>query len=149
MTKNDRSTREDDLERRLARLITEAENMGSGREKRRETLIERAEARGVERADAERAYDVALEEGLSPIYALALVGQGISVRNFGGGTAAEATEAIEPEWIDTPPSAKDAGLERRLRETFRRFRSFLDREGSPQEAVSAFAREPDLEPYDY
>lgn len=138
-----------DLERRLARLVTEAEAMGSGREKRRETLIERAESRGVDRGDAERAYDVAIEESLDPAYALALVGQGISVRNFGGSAAAEASDSVEPEWIDAPPTAEDAGLERRLRETFRRFRSCLDGADSAREAVTAFAREPDLEAYDY
>lgn len=137
------------LERRLARLMTDAETIGAGREHRREALLERAESRGIARPDAEQAYDVAVEEGLEPAYALALVGQGIAVRNFGGTTAVETTEAVEPDWIDRPPSASEASRERRLRETFRRLRSFLDSEDTPREAIARFAREPDLEPYDY
>ncbi|HSH46396.1 MAG TPA: hypothetical protein VK966_11185 [Longimicrobiales bacterium] len=133
----------------MARLLTEAEEMGSGREKRRETLIERAESRGLERADAERAYDLAREEGLDPVYGLALVGQGISVRSFGGEANVEVAEAVEPEWIDNPPDPDEASLERRLRETFRRFRSFLEREPSVRDAIREFGKEPDLEAYDY
>lgn len=137
------------LERRLARLMTDAETIGAGRENRREALIERAESRGVDRGDAELAYDLALEEGLEPAYALALVGQGIAVRNFGDSTAADVSESVEPEWIDRPPSAREAGRERRLRETFRRLRAFLEEEGTPRAAIARFAREPDLESYDY
>lgn len=141
--------RNDGLERRLARLITEADALRDGHEQRREALIERAEGRGVGRGAAEQAYDLALEEGLEPAIALALVGQGVSVRSFGAGAPADATGAVEPEWIDRPPSPREATRERRLRETFRRVRSFLEREPTPRDALSAFAREPDLEPYDY
>lgn len=129
--------------------MADAADLGAGREHRREALLERAEARGLGRGEAEKAYDLALEEGLEPALALAVVGQGISVRSFGGTAPAEATEPVEPEWIDRPPSAKDAAQERRLRETFRRLRSFLEEEATPAEAVARFAREPDLEAYDY
>ena len=136
------------LERRLARLITEAENLGAGREHRREALIERAESRGIARGEAEMAYDLALEEGLEPAYALAVVGQGISVRALGETSGVETTDT-EPGWIDRPPSAEEARRERRLRDTFRRLRSFLDKGPTPRDAITRFAREPDLEPYDY
>lgn len=150
MSEHDRSGTEDPVvEQRLARLIAAAEQLGAGRENRREALVERAEERGVDRTDAERAYDVALEEGLEPALALALVGEGISVQIFGGSPPAEATESVEPEWIDRPPSAKEAGEERRLRETFRRLRSFLESEGDARRALDRFAREPDLEAHDY
>lgn len=145
---NDESA-EPGLERRLARLITEAENLGAGREHRREALIERAESRGLGRGEAELAYDLAIEEGLEPAYALAVVGQGISVQSFGGPEGVETSEAVEPDWIDRPPSAEEARRERRLRETFRRLRAFLDEEPTPRDAISRFAREPDLETYDY
>lgn len=137
------------LERRLARFISEAEDLGTGREHRREALVERAESGGVGRGDAEQAYDVALEEGLEPAYGLALVREGISVQSLGGGPDAEATEAVEPEWIDRPPSTEQAVRERRLRETFRRLRSFLETEPGPRQALARFAREPDLEAFDY
>ncbi|HUE77709.1 MAG TPA: hypothetical protein VMM83_07185 [Longimicrobiales bacterium] len=137
------------LARRLARLMSDAETIGAGRENRRETLIERAESHGLDRGDAELAYDLALEEGLEPAYALAVVGQGIAVRNFGGSVSVDVREAVEPEWIDRPPSARDATREQRLRATFRRLRAFLDVEGTPREAIARFASEPDLESYDY
>lgn len=148
--RNTRSGRDGDrIERRLARLVSDAEDLGAGREHRREALVERAEARGIGRSAAEQAFDVALEVGLEPAYGLALVGEGISVRNLGSSAAAEASEAVEPEWIDRPPSGEDAVRERRLRETFRRLRSFLDEEPTPRAALTRFAREPDLEAYDY
>ena len=137
------------IEKRLDRLIAEADTLGAGREHRREALVERAEARGVGRPEAERAYDLALEEGLEPAWALALVGAGISVQMLGDGPPAEAAEAVEPEWIDRPPSAEEASRERRLRETFRRLRSFMDDAGGPRDALTRFAREPDLEAYDF
>lgn len=137
------------LERRLARLMSDAETIGAGRENRREALIERAETRGVGRGDAELAYDLAVEVGLEPAYGLALVGQGISVRNFGGRAGVQVSESVEPEWIDLPPSAREASRERRLRETFRRLRAFLESEATARDAIARFAREPDLEPYDY
>lgn len=137
------------LERRLARLMSDAETIGAGREHRREVLIERAESRGLGRGDAELAYDLAVEEGLEPAYAMALVGQGISVRNFGGRAGVEVSESEEPEWIDRPPTAREASRERRLRETFRRLRAFLESEATPRDAIACFAREPDLESYDY
>lgn len=139
----------DRLERRVARLLTEVEALGAGREHRRQALIERAEARGLDRADAERAYDVALEEGLEPAYALAVVGQGIAVQVFRSDGRARASGAVEPEWIDRPPDPSAAGQERRLRETFRRLRSILDQSPDLYHAFTTFGQQPDLEPYDY
>lgn len=139
----------DGIEQRLARLVSDASELGAGREHRREALVERAEARGIDRSAAEQAYDLALEEGLEPAYGLAVVGEGIGVRNLGSPAAAEASEAVEPEWIDRPPSEEAAVRERRLRETFRRLRSFLDEEPDARAALTRFAQEPDLELYDY
>lgn len=142
-------TGEPGLERRLARLVTRADDLGAGREHRREALVERAEAQGLGRGTAEQAYDLALEEGVEPAYALAVIGEGISVQVFSGGAPVEASESVEPEWIDRPPDPDEAGRERRLRETFRRLRSFLDLEPTPRGALARFAREPDLEAYDF
>ena len=138
-----------EMQARLERLVAQAETLGAGRENRREALLERAESLGVGRTEAERAYDLALEEKLEPAYGLAVMGQGISVQIFGGGPAVEATESVEPEWIDRPPGPEEAGLERRLRETFRRLRSFMETESTPRDALARFVREPDLESYDY
>lgn len=142
-------TGEPGIERRLARLIDRAEDLGAGREHRREALIERVEGQGLGRGTAEQAYDLALEEGVEPAYALAVIGEGISVQMFAGGAPVEASESVEPEWIDRPPAPEDASRERRLRETFRRLRSFLDVEATPRDALTRFAREPDLEAYDF
>jgi hypothetical protein len=140
----------DGLERSLARLIEDVRTLADGTEQRRDALIERAAARGVERAAAEQAYDVAQEEGLAPALALALVIEGIGVRSLRAASAdVETSEAAEPEWIDEPPAPDQARRERRLRETFRRLRSHVDREPDARGALEAFAREPDLEVFDY
>jgi hypothetical protein len=124
--------------------------MGGGEEHRREALMERAEDRGVDRATAEQAYDIALEESLEPAYGIAVVLEGLSVRLLDGPRpGVNATEPNEPEWVDRPPSADAAELERRLRQTFRRLRAKAEETGGPAEALRAFAAEPDLEPYDY
>ncbi len=152
MTSRERSddTAAERIETRLDRLATDAARIGAGQEQRREQLIERAEGRGLDRATAEQAYDVAKEVGLEPAFAMALVIERVSVRPLDrSGADVRATESTEPEWVDTPPDPAQAARERRLRQTFRRMRAFLDREPSPSRAVRAFAREPDLEEYDY
>lgn len=139
-----------DLRARLARLADDAEQLGGGREQRRENLVERAESRGLGRVQAEQAYDMALEVGLEPAYAMALVMEGISIRPLGGPAAdVDASEPVEPEWVDAPPSPEEAAHERRLRQTFRRLRSLIEREASAEAAFRALAREPDLEAYQY
>ena len=141
--------KEKDIEGRLAALIDDAAAFGDGPEHRREALLERAESRGLDRGVAERAYDVAREVGLEPAYALLVVAEGVSVQSYPRSSGAEATEAVEPEWIDRPPSPEDARRERRLRETFRRLRSLLEDSPTPRDAFTRFAEEPDLEAYDY
>lgn len=138
------------LERRLAWLIADAEDLSDGKEQRREALIERAEREGLDRPTAEQAYDISVEEKLPPAYGLALVRLGISVALLDGGSPdVEVSEPSEPEWIDEPPGPREATRERRLRETFRRLRSHLDETPDARQATSEFAREPDLEAHDY
>jgi hypothetical protein len=140
----------DRLEDRLARLIDTADAMCADNEMRREPLVERAEARGVERPVAERAYDLAMEERLPPAYGLAVTAAGVSVQPLDSPRPEVGTTASgEPAWVDTPPAAGEADIERRLRQTFRRVRSHLEEAPTPREAFSAFAREPDLESFDY
>ena len=146
----DTSTRNQDLQDRLQRLAGDAQALSAGQEQRRENLVARALERGLGRPEAEEAYDVAREVGLPPAMGMALVIEGISVRPLDGGSAdVDASEAVEPEWVDAPPPAEAASRERRLRQTFRRLRSLIEDEDSPADAVRAFAREPDLETYDY
>lgn len=138
------------LQERLARLVESADEVCGDGELRREPLVERAEALGVERAMAERAYDLGREEKLPPAYGIAVVAAGVSVQPLESARPEVGeTTSGEPAWVDTPPEPGTADLERRLRQTFRRVRAFVDDAPSPGAAFSAFAREPDLESFDY
>ena len=153
MSKENRTNQaasESDLQARLERLRRDADDLMAGQEQRRENLVLRAGERGLGRPEAEEAYDVAREVGLQPALGVALVAEGISIRPLDGGSAdVEASDPVEPEWVDAPPPAEAASREKRLRQTFRRVRSLLEREGSPAEAIRALANEPDVEAYDY
>lgn len=134
----------------MDRFLAAVESFGGKDEHRRELLVEHAEDRGVDRTTAEQAYDIAREERLDPAYGLALVLEGISVRPLASPRPdVDTSEPNEPEWVDAPPRAELAERERRLRQTFRRFRSHLDEGDGAASAARAFVREPDLEPYDY
>jgi hypothetical protein len=147
---NERAGDPDGLEWRLDRLIETAGALCSDDEHRREPLVERGEDRGLSRELAEQAYDIAQEEQIPPAYGVAVVAAGISVATLESPAAdVGATEAGEPEWVDRPPEPRDAEVERRLRQTFRRLRSLLTAAASPNDAFAALAREPDLEPFDY
>jgi hypothetical protein len=138
------------LQERLLRLTAAAEDLGGGREHRREALVQRAESRGIGRPEAEQAYDIARQEGLEPAHGMAVVLEGVSVQLLDGiRPDVDATESSEPEWVDQPPPRDLAVRERRLRQTFRRLRSKMEQEESAQAAFSAFADEPDLEAFDY
>lgn len=136
--------------RAIDRLLDTVEALGGHDEHRRDMLVEGAEERGLDRPVAEQAYDIAREEGLDPAYGLALVLDRLSVQPLASPRPeVETSEPNEPEWVDAPPEPRLAERERRLRQTFRRFRSHLESAGAPQSATEAFAREPDLELYDY
>jgi hypothetical protein len=135
---------------RISELIESADELCAGEEQRREPLIERAEQHGLGRAQAERAYDLAVEEAIPPAYGIAVAVAGISVRLLESPAPdVQTVESTEPEWVDQPPPAREAELERRMRQTFRRVRSVLESSESPRSAFAALAEEPDLEPYDY
>lgn len=140
----------DVLQARLERMLATADELCSDDEYRREPLVERGEDHGLGRGLAERAYDIALEEELPPAYGVAVAAAGVSVALLESPRPdVGATEAGEPEWMDRPPAPHDAELELRLRQTFRRLRSFLPDSQTPADAFSSLAREPDLEPFDY
>ena len=138
------------LRERLGRVTGTAEALGGTQEHRRDVLVEQAEDRGLPRPAAEQAYDIAREVGLEPALGIALVIEGLSVRALPSPRPdVDTSEPNEPEWVDAPPAPDLADRERRLRQTFRRLRSHLDRSDGAEAAVRAFGSEPDLEPHDY
>lgn len=117
------------------------------RGRRRQEVIGRAvEEGGVERALAEQVYDVALEEGVEPAFALELVRCGVAV----GGEPEEAPDAETiqvgaPPWLVEAPSRGEADRERRLRLSLRRLRGLLETHDTAEDALIAFVREPDVD----
>jgi hypothetical protein len=119
-------------------------------ERRHEALMEWAERIGLERAYAEALYALAEEEELEPIYAFHLVHCGVGVQELERpqqDTEDVAAQQAPPEWVGTESvELDDIALERRLRATFRRFRTHLAEAGSPAAAADAFLAEPDVVP---
>lgn len=143
-------SRNQSLDERLAGLMETADPLCADDEQRREPLMERAESLGLPRELAERAYDLAIQEEVPPAYGIAVAAAGVSVQPLDSPAPdVQAVEETEPEWVDQPPGAKAAETERRMRQTFRRVRSFLADAPTPRDAFSALSREPDLEAFDY
>lgn len=128
----------------LERLESTADD--SARHRRRAELVGRAvmEQR-MPHWLAEEIYDVAREEGLDPAFAFELVRCGVAVCGPEGETP-DAPEQVQgdPNWLAAAPPVPDAARERRLRTSFRRLRSLFDRSETAEEALIAFAREPDV-----
>jgi len=117
-------------------------------ERRHETLMDRAQSWGMERRDAEAIYALALEEGLEPELGLLLAGSGVGVRELERierDPSGDGLQQQPPEWVaeGEVPQA-EAQRERRLRVSFRRFRSLREEAGSAADAVERFAAEPDV-----
>lgn len=139
-----------DLEHRLAELPANLDRLGGCEEERREQLLEAAEDLGLERVAAGEVYDLSVEEEVAPAYGLTLAVSGVAVQLLDGARPdVDTSEPSEPEWVDTPPGPNEARRERRLRRTLRRLRSILADADSPEAALRTFAREPDLERYEY
>lgn len=134
----------------LLERVTGAEHRAE-HHRRRIELVERAVDEGwIDAEDAGEVYDVAWDEGLEPAFAFELVRCGIAVCE----PEAEPPEAPEllkgqPEWLEAPVPAGEAVRERRLRMSFRRLRGLLERCPSPEEALVAFAWEPDVDTCGY
>jgi hypothetical protein len=117
-------------------------------ERRHEALMAWAEDIGLEREYAEQVYALAEEVELEPIYAFQLVRCGIGVRELeppeqdaDDGAAQQAP----PGWVgEESVELDDVRLERRLRATFRRFRTHVAEHGSAVAAVDSFLAEPDV-----
>ena len=146
----DPSRHRDSVAARIRRLVDTAAALGGEDELRRDDLVERAEAKGLDRPTAEQAYDIAREVALKPAWGLAAVLEGISVRLLPGPRPdVGSSEPNEPEWLDAPPDPALAERERRLRQTFRRLRARFEESAGADAVVDALCDEPDLEAYDY
>ena len=104
---------------------------------------------GMDRELAEEVYDVAREEGVEPAFAFELVRCGVAVCGPEEPPAAESIVTGRPAWLEPAIPSAEATRERRLRNSFRRLRSLLERHETPEEALIEFAREPDVQECDY
>jgi hypothetical protein len=121
------------------------------RPRRREELVELAVARlGLDRAHAEQIYDIAHEIGVDPATAFELIAAGVSVTVHE--SLGEDTPSIDtgnPQWLTETPAREEAEWEGRVRNTLRRVRSLIEREGSVDAAFRAFVDEPDVEDWTF
>ena len=122
-----------------------AEEIGT----RRIEIMNEAAAAGMSPELADMMYDIARDEGLDPALAFELVLSGLGVVPPEGGlvNAPEqpSTDKYAPGWVVTPPAPPDLLLrERTLRLSFRRLRALLEEHQGAEEALTAFAREPDV-----
>lgn len=117
--------------------------------RRRDELMEDAEAVGMSSELAELMYDISTEEGLDPNLAFELVRSGLGIAPPEGGVASAPSQPTSdkylPGWLVQPPSPTDEVLrERMLRLSFRRLRGLLEANPDPADAFRAFSQEPDV-----
>lgn len=130
-------------------LVEAEEGVGEGeREQRRIEILQEAEEEGMSPELAELLYDVAREEGLDPALGYELVRCGLGVvpppEGVSNAPSQPETDKYVPEWL-APALPTDALLrERTLRLSFRRLRKLLEEREEVDEAMRAFAREPDV-----
>lgn len=129
----------------LLERLPELESMAA-HQRRRIEMVGRAVDEGwMERELAEETYDIAREEGLEPAFAFELVRCGVAVCEPPDSDLAESTAVKgHPEWLEPPIPTAEAERERRLRLSFRRLHRFLEEKPTPEEALVAFAAEPDV-----
>jgi hypothetical protein len=116
-------------------------------------ILNTAESDGMPAELAGMLYEIAREEGLDPALGYEVVRSGLGVMPPPGGVdnapSFETTDKYRPEWL-LPAVDPDTLLrERTLRFSFRRVRSLLERHGRPEDALAAFAREPDVDQVGY
>jgi hypothetical protein len=121
----------------------------AGVERRHESLMAWAHSElGLDREYAEQVYSLAQESELEPVYAFVLIRCGIGVQELEApeqDTDELAAQQAPPQWVgEDHVKLADVVLERRLRATFRRLRTHLEREATPRAAVDAFLGEADV-----
>lgn len=123
------------------------------RERRHAELMEAHEARdAAPRHVLELAYEIALEEGLDPAFALEMISCRVAVLELEAPTGASTEEThslTAPEWVAPPELPSELAIERRIRMTFRRMRAGFEQHGDPAAAIDWFATGPDVGLYDY
>jgi hypothetical protein len=132
------------LAQRIASLTGDA-----SMERRHEALMEWSVSElNIQREYAEQVYALAEEENVEPVHALLLVHCGVGVQELEApeqDSEEAAHQAAPPEWVETEQvEFADVALERRLRSTFRRWRTKLEESGSAAAAVAALLAEPDV-----
>ena len=132
-----------------ARLLSES----PAATRRREDLIAEAVAAGHRHEFADRIYDLATETGLDPALAFAVVLSDLGVRELASSPPDKWQETqveAPPAWVNPdPPQPDEASRERQLRLTFRRLQSLIEVSPSPEIALEAFTREPDVDDVGY
>lgn len=134
----------------LLSRVEEVEELAD-RHRRREELLEKAVEEGhVSREVAEEAYELALEEGIEPAFALEIVRARVAIDRPGEPEAdVPAMQPTQPEWIEDPPPPAVAHRERVMRETFRRLRRLFEQYPDPKDAFRALAGADDFRAFDY
>ncbi len=119
--------------------------------RRHEEIVEWAGAElGVERAFAERIYEIAIEEGVEPAFAFELVRCGVGIVEASGGEAdAPSLQTTPPAWVSERPDPDEAPREWRLRTSVRRLAALLNDGRAPAEALREFAASPDIDAVAY
>jgi hypothetical protein len=120
-------------------------------EHRRANLLEKSQKRsGAPLHVLDRAYDLAIEEGLDPVLALELVGCGIAVVELAPKQPLDEAHSMTPDFVEpVMEPLPDIIRERRMRQTFRRMRSALEASSDLGTAIDRFAAEPDVAAFDY
>jgi hypothetical protein len=122
-------------------------------DRRRQSILDEADADGMSRDLAELLYDIAWEEGLDPALGFELVRSGLGVappvEGLSNAPEAPVSDKYLPPWM-FPASPPDRILrERMLRVSFRRLRGFLEEVEEVEEAFRRFAGEPDVGHHGY
>jgi hypothetical protein len=121
-----------------------------GTERRHDALMQLATDLGLERGTAEQIYALSLEEKLEPVYAFELVRCGVGVQDLEPVEQDEddaAAQQSPPAWVEERGvELEDADIERRLRLSFRRFRTLLETSVDAVAAAQAFVAAPDIGP---
>jgi hypothetical protein len=115
--------------------------------RRRAELVDHAVTVLGDRDFSEFVYDVAVAEAVDPGLAFELVFSGLAVcePRESGLEHQEILVEAAPEWVQAPPVFDAAAQrERRLRSSLRRLRHMLENSSSVEEALAAYADEPDV-----